>query len=36
MPSENLSQQMHVTRTKSILEKLEAGGHPNKSLLINP
>lgn len=36
VPSENLSQQMHVTRTKSILEKLEAGGHPNKSLLINP
>ena len=36
MPSETMSQQTYVTRTKSILEKLEAKGHPNKSLLINP
>lgn len=36
MPGETVSQQTYVARTKSILEKLEAGHHPNKSLLINP
>lgn len=29
-------EQMHLSRSKSVLEKLEALGHMNKSLLINP
>lgn len=29
-------EQMHLSRTKSVLEKLQAFGHINKYLLINP